>query len=173
MRQAGLGFYHSEEPMAEHAAKICGAVESSFDVRDEIKAVNEEPAGVTCATSLRAPTPSVFMATSRSFTYDTVVLPGIFFSAHSPAEEMKMCIRFDSPVHCNIHISPRFIASEGLSAFLLVLSQLEALLRFTGQNLGSTNSNGKNCHWKFSPCSVVCSHSPHGPDYHSAISHPD
>lgn len=45
----------------------------------------------------------------------------------------------------NIHISPRFIASEGVSAFLLVLLQLEALLRFIGQNLGSTNSSGKSC----------------------------
>lgn len=57
-RQAGLGFYHSEQPMAEHAAKICGAVDSSFDVSGKIKAVNKEPAGVTCATSLRAPIPS-------------------------------------------------------------------------------------------------------------------
>lgn len=67
---------------------------------------------------------------------------------------MKMCMIFANLFHCNIPIAPRFIASEGLSAFLLVLLQLEALLRFIGHNLGSTNSNGKIC-WVFTVwCSV-------------------
>lgn len=65
VRHPGLGYYHSKQPMAEDAAKIYGVVESSFDVRDKIKAVKEEPAGVTCATTPRASTTSVLMATSR------------------------------------------------------------------------------------------------------------
>lgn len=71
-RQAGLGYYHSKQLMAEHASEIHGAVKSPFDVRDKIKAVIEEPAGLTCATSPRTPITPVLMATLKSFIYHTV-----------------------------------------------------------------------------------------------------
>lgn len=79
VRQAGLGCYHSKQPMAEHAAKIRGAVESSFDVRGKIKAVNKEPAGVTCVTLPRAPITSASWPYQGSFIYVTVEQPNLFF----------------------------------------------------------------------------------------------
>lgn len=58
-----------------------------------------------------------------------------------------LCMLFDMLIHCNIHISSRFTALDGVSQpsyCMLLLLQLNALLRFIGQNLGSTKSNGKS-----------------------------
>lgn len=92
----------------------------------------------------RAPTTASFMAASRFFSHD---MQPDFFSAHAPTKETELCMLFDTFIHCNIHISFRFTAPDGLfqlSCCVLLLLQSEALLRFIGQNLGSTKSNGKS-----------------------------
>lgn len=78
VRQAGLGYCHSKQLMAEHAAEIRGAVESSLDGKDKTKAVIEEPAGLICATSPRTPKTSVLMAILKAFIYHTIEQPNFF-----------------------------------------------------------------------------------------------
>lgn len=124
--------------MAQHAAKTRSALESSLDVRDKIKAVNEELTGVTCATSLRAPLTSSSTATLRPFIHGTLTQPDFFF-LHAPQQKKRRCARnLTTSFIATFTFHPGLLKSEGLSAFLPLLLQLEALLGFIGQKLGST-----------------------------------
>lgn len=142
--------------MAQHAAKTRSALESSLDVRDKIKAVNEELTGVTCATSLRAPLTSSSTATLRPFIHGTLTQPEFFFFLHAPQQKKRRCARnLTTSFIATFTFHPGLLKSEGLSAFLPLLLQLEALLVFIGQKLGCTNSNGKSCQLFTVWCSVI------------------
>jgi len=96
----------------------------------------------------RAPTSASFMAALRFFGYDILLMPPDFFSEHAPTKEKELYMLSDTLIHCNTHISSRISAPNRLSqpsCHVLLLLQSEALLRFIGQNLGSTKSNGKSC----------------------------
>lgn len=111
-------------------------------------------AGTQCQ---RAPTMASFMAASSFFSHDILLMQPHFSSAPPPTKETELCMPFDTLIHCNIHISSRFTSSDGLSqssCCVLLLLESEALLRFIGQNLGSTKSNGKSC--QVFHCVVQC-----------------